>query len=139
MNKTYIKLTLDLNFVLIAITSSLKDYMLCHQVNKALTFDFAKTEDHKVFFYIDEEPQSFSKYFYCMEEGGQELYLVSNRNREGFLVPEMKKVDFFMIVKPYLTKESQKEILIKLNKIADVQVAAVIDICKLKSKENLIM
>ena len=51
----------------------------------------------------------------------------------------MKKVDFFMIAKPYLTKESQKEILIKLNKIADVQVAAVIDICKLKSKENLIM
>ena len=84
MNKTYIKLTLDLNFVLIVITSSLKDYMLCHQVNKALTFDFAKIEDHKVFFNIDEEPLSFSKYFYFMEESGQELYLVSNRNREGF-------------------------------------------------------
>ena len=33
MNKTYLKLSLDLDFVLIAITAAAKDYILCHKIN----------------------------------------------------------------------------------------------------------
>ena len=140
MNKTYLKLTLDLDFVLIAITASLKDYMLCHQINKHLSMDFKREKiDHEIYFNIDEEPLSFSKYHFFVEEGEVDYFLVSNRHADGFLVPEMNKVDFFMVIQQFITKEELNLILSRLNKLPDIQVAAQIDPYKLKSKENLIM
>ena len=139
MNKTYLKLSLDLDFVLIAITASLKDYVLCHQINTRLNFGFEKIADHEVYFNIDEEPRAFSKYYFFVEQGEIEYYIISNRNAEGFLIPEMNKVDFFMIIHQYIDKEDLNYILAGLNKLPDIQVAAQIDPLKLKSKENLVM
>ena len=139
MNKTYLKLSLDLDFVLIAITASLKDYVLCHKINTNLNFEFEKIDDHEVYFNIDEEPLSFSKYYFFVEQGELEYYLINNRNAEGFLIPEMNKVDFFMVIHQYVDKEDLNYILSGLNKLPDIQVAAQIDQHKLRSKENLIM
>lgn len=139
MNKTYLKLSLDLDFVLIAITASLKDYVLCHKINNNLGFEFCKVDDHEVYFNTDEAPLAFSKYYFFVEEGEREYYLVSNRNSDGFLVPEMNKVDFFMVIHQYIDKEDLGFIISNLNKIPDIQVAAQIDVKKLKSKENLVM
>ena len=139
MNKTYLKLSLDLDFVLIAITASLKDYTLCHKINKNLEFDFEKIEDHEVYYNIDEAPLAFSRYHFFVEEGEMDYYLVSNRNSEGFLIPEMNKVDFFIIIQQFIAKEDLDFILGRLNKLADIQVAAQINPLKLKSKENLVM
>lgn len=139
MNKTYLKLSLDLDFVLIAITASLKDYVLCHKINTSLNFNFEKLEDHEVYFNVDDEPLAFSKYYFFVEQGEIEYYLVNNRNAEGFLIPEMNKVDFFMIIHQYIDKEDLNYLLNGLNKLADIQVAAQIDQYKLRSRENLIM
>lgn len=139
MNKTYLKLSLDLDFVLIAITAAVKDYVLCHKINNSLEFEFEKTDDHEVYYNIDEDPLAFSKYYYYVEQGEREYYLVNNRNSEGFLVPEMNKVDFFIIIHQYIDKEDLDFILTRLNKLPDIQVAAQINPLKLKSKENLVM
>ncbi len=139
MNKTYLKLSLDLDFVLIAVTAAVKDYMLCHKINNSLEFEFEKTEDHEVYYNIDEEPLAFSRFYYFVEQGEVEYYLVSNRNSDGFLVPEMNKVDYFIIIHQYIDKEDLNFILTRLNKLPDIQVAAQIDPHKLKSKENLVM
>lgn len=139
MNKTYLKLSLDLDFVLIAITASLKDYVLCHHINKNLDFEFYKIEDHEVFFNTEEPPLAFSKYYFFVDEGEVEYYLVSNRNSQGFLVPEMNKVDYFIIIQQFIGKEDLQLIISKLNRMIDIQVAAEIDVLKLKSKENLVM
>lgn len=139
MNKTYLKLALDLDFVLIAITASLKDYTLCHKINNSLTFDFEKIDDHEVYYNIDEDPLAFSRFHFFVEEGEIAYYLVNNRNSEGFLIPEMNKVDFFIIIQQFIDKEDLDFILSGLNKLPDIQVAAQIDPRKLKSKENLVM
>jgi RIO-like serine/threonine protein kinase len=139
LNKTYLKLSLDLDFVLIAITASLKDYMLCHKINTSLNFNFEKVEDHEVYFKKDEEPLTFSKYFFFVEQGEIEYYILNNRNAEGFLIPEMNKVDFFMIIHQYIDSEDLNFILTGLNKLSDIQVAAQINPAKLKSNQNLIM
>lgn len=139
MNKTYLKLSLDLDFVLIAVTASLKDYVLCHKINTNLGFEFSKIDDHEVYFNTDEPPLAFSKYYFFVEEGELEYYLVSNRHSDGFLVPEMNKVDFFIVIHQFIDKEDLNFTLSMLNKIPDIQVAAQIDVRKLKSKENLVM
>jgi len=139
LNKTYLKLSLDLDFVLIAITASLKDYVFCHKVNTSLNLNFEKIDDHEVYFNVDEAPLAFSKYYFTTEHGDNEFYIVNNRNSEGFLVPEMKKVDYFMIIHSYIDKDDLNYILTGLNKLSDIQVAAQINPVKLKSKENLVM
>ena len=139
MNKTYLKLSLDLDFVLIAITAPLKDYTLCHKINKNLEFNFEKIEDHEVYYNVDEAPLAFSRYHFFVDEGEIDYYLVNNRNSEGFLISEMNKVDFFIIIQQLIGKDELDFILNRLNKLLDIQVAAQINPLKLKSKENLVM
>jgi RIO-like serine/threonine protein kinase len=139
LNKTYLKLSLDLDFILIAITASLKDYVFCHKVNKSLHFNFEKISDHEVYFNVDEPALAFSKYYFCSEQGENEYFIVNNRNSEGFLIPEMNKVDYFLVVHHYLDKEDLNYIIKGLNNVAEIQVAIQVDPRKLKSKENLVM
>jgi len=139
MNKTYLKLSLDLDFVLIAITSSLKDYTLCHKINTSLNLNFEKAEDHEVYFNVGKPPLAFSKYYYFTEQSETEYYIVNNKNAEGFLVPEMNKADFFLIIYQYIDDEDLGQILSGLNKLPDIQVAAQVSPAKLKSSQNLIM
>ena len=138
MNKTTLKFELDLDFVLIAITSQLKDYMFCYKINKQLGIDFAKIKDLEMLFSADEELFHFSRYFYLAPESGNEFYILANKGTEGFLVPEMNKVDFFLLIRNYIDREDLRGIISGLNKITEVLVAAEVDPKKLKSKENLI-
>jgi RIO-like serine/threonine protein kinase len=139
LNKTYLKLTLDLDFILIAVTAPLKDYVLCHKINTRLNLDFKKVEDHEIFFNIDEPAWSFSKYYYFKEQGEQEFYLLSNRSIDGLLIPEMSNVDFFIVIREFIDQEDLSFLLNGLNKLPDIQVAAKIEPSKLKSKENLMV
>ncbi len=138
MNKTILKFELDLDFVLIAITTHLRDYMLCYKINKQLGTDFTKINDLEMLFSTDEELFYFSRYFYVIPESETEFYLLANKGTEGFLVPEMKQVDFFLLIHNYIDKDDLKAILNGLNKISEVLVAVEVDPRKLKSKENLI-
>ncbi len=138
MNKTTLKFELDLDFVLVAITAQLKDYMFCFKINKQLGTDFSKITDLEMLFSNDEELFYFSRYFYLTPETETEYYIIANKGTEGFLVPEMKTVDFFLLIRNYIDKEDLKRIVSGLNKIPEVLVAAEVDPKKLKSKENLI-
>lgn len=139
MNRTYLKLTLDLDFILIAVTSPLKDYVLCHKINTSLNTQFEKGDDHEIYFNIDEPAWSFSKYNFLVEQGEVEYYLISNKSSDGLLVPEMSNVDFFIIIKEFMDNEDLNYLLNGLNKLPDIQVAAKIEPSKLKSKENLVI
>lgn len=139
MTKTYLKLSLDLDFILIAITASLKDYVLCHKINTSLGFNFGKINDHEVYFNIDEPALAFSKYHFAASEEGNEYFIVNNRNPEGFLIPEMNKVDYFLVVHHYIDEEDLSSLLKGLNQLTDIQLATQIDPLKLKSRENLVM
>jgi RIO-like serine/threonine protein kinase len=139
LNKTYLKLSLDLDFILIAITAPLKDYVLCHKINKVLNFNFEKISDHEVYFNVDEPALAFSKYYFLSEHGENEYFLVNNRNSEGFLIPEMNKVDYFLVVHHYVDKEDLNYILRGLNKVPEIQGAIQVEPRKLRSKENLVM
>ena len=139
MTRTYLKLSLDLDFILIAITAPLKDYVLCHKINTSLNYNFSKINDHEVYFNVDEPALSFSKYQFEAEEGDNVYFIVNNRNSEGFLIPEMNKVDYFLVVHNYVDEEDLNLSLRGLNQIPDIQLAVQVDPLKLKSRENLVL
>lgn len=138
MNRVVLKYKIDLDFVLIAVTSSLKDYRICYLINKHLNFNFTRADDHTIDLLADGEPVYFSFYEYFPDLDGAEFYFVTNKGSEGLLVPEMREVDYFMIIKNYIENEEVDQLVTSLNRIPEIVAAVKIDPKKIKSRENLL-
>ena len=67
LNRKFLKFEIDLDFVLIAVTTSLKDYRVCYLINKALNFNLIKNPDLEVDIHHGAEPVLFSIYHYNWE------------------------------------------------------------------------
>lgn len=138
MNKIILKYELDLNFILIAVTCPLKDYRLCFHINRATGLDLVKNEDHEVWM-SNNTSYFFTKYSYISSTEETEFYLIGNKGIDGgLLAPEMKVVDYFILIKGFIDEEDLKSLLDSINKIEEIVVATEIDVVKLKSKENLV-
>lgn len=138
MNKIILKYELDLNFLLIAINCPLKDYRLCFFINRRTSLNLRKDDDYEVWQFANTF-HYFSKYSDISSSEETEVYLIGNKGLNGtFLIPEMKVVDYFILIKSFIDEEDIKSLLEALNKIDDVVVASEINIDKLKSKENLV-
>lgn len=139
MNKKVLKFEIDLDFVLIAITSAQKDYRLCYLVNKYLHFNFVRVADLEVNIYPN-LPQAvpFSMYEYFWEASETSFYLIANRGVDGLLIPEMREADYFMMIKNYIDDEDLNNLILGLNKIPEIVAAIKIDPKKIKSRENLL-
>lgn len=138
MNKLVLKYELDLDFVLIALTVPLKDYRLCFNINKQLNLEFYRIEELCLQLNPKSPASYFSMYHHGSEETDADFYLLSNKGTEGFLVPEMRTADYFIIIKNFIDEEDLEHFIAGLNKIPEVQVAVEVNPGRLKSKENLI-
>jgi hypothetical protein len=139
LNRTTLKYEIDLDFVLLAITAPLKDYRLCFFTNRELHLDLSRREDHEIFFHNSDKPFYFSRYSYTQPHTETEFTLLANKGSEGFLIPEMKTVDFFLLIHNYIDPDELRTLISGFNRIAGVQVAVEVNPRKLKSKENLII
>lgn len=137
MNKKFLKLEFDFDFILLSITSQLRDYRLCYYLNKELGFDFNKIEDLEIS-YKDQQPKYYSRYLYHIEDITPMYYLISNKSADGYLIPELKGSDFFIIIKDFIDDEDLNLFVQTVKSIRDVLAIVELDPSKLKSKENLI-
>ncbi len=139
MNKVILKYEIDLDFTLIAITSSLKDYRLCYFINKFTELNLAKIDDHEVWMPANKQQVPFSRYADFADESETEYYLLANRGVDGgFLIPEMRHSDYFLIIRNFIDEEDLTLLQDRISDIPEVVVASEISPQKLKSKENLI-
>jgi hypothetical protein len=138
LNRKFLKFEIDLDFVLIAVTTSLKDYRICYLINKYLKFNFVKIPDLAVNLDEGTVKSLFSIYNYHWEATKTDLYFIANKGTEGYLVPEMRKMDYFLLIKNYLSENDSNEIISSLNKIPEIMTAVKIDPKKIKSHENLL-
>lgn len=139
MNRKTLKFEIDLDFVLIAITTSLKDYRTCYLINKYLNFNFTKTDDLEVdLLHGGGSPVFFSLYKYHWEASETDFYFIANKGSDGYLVPEMRKADYFLMIKNYIDDDDLDKLISRLNKIPEVVAAVKIDPKKIKSRENLL-
>jgi len=139
LNKVTLKYELDLDFVLIAITSSLRDYRLCYFINKVTRLKLGKVEDHEIWMPMPLGKAFFSCYADFSTTSDTEFYLLANRGTDGrLLVPEMRGSDYFMLIRNFIDDEDLIALQEDIGGIAEVVVASEISPQKLKSKENLI-
>ncbi|NGM73920.1 IPExxxVDY family protein [Sphingobacterium sp. SGL-16] len=164
MNKVTFKLDLDfdleLDFTLIGISSSLRDYRLCHFINKrtGLQFQFgkespidhngnlkSKSQEELDYHIITEKNKNitithhFPMYRYCCEHFEFEYYIINNKSLEnGVLIPEIANFDYFMLIKHYIDTEDLNKLVDNLKSINEIMLVKEIEPTSLKSKENLI-
>ncbi len=138
LNRKFLKFEIDLDFVLIAVTTSLKDYRICYLINKSLNFNFTKLNDLAVDLVRDNPPVLFSLYHYSWETTETDFYFIANKGSEAYLVPEMKKADYFLMIRNYIDENDLDGVVSALNKIPEIVAAVKIDPKKIKSRENLL-
>ncbi|WDZ99246.1 IPExxxVDY family protein [Mucilaginibacter sp. SJ] len=138
LNRKFLKFEIDFDFVLIAVTSSLKDYRVCFLINKYLNFNFVKTDDLEVDIYPGAEPVLFSLYRYSWETTETDFFFIGNKGSDGYLVPEIKSADYFLMIRNYIDDNELDMIISSLNKIPEIVAAVKIDPKKIKSRENLL-
>jgi len=138
LNRKFLKFEIDFDFVLIAITTSLKDYRVCFLINKYLNFNFVKNDDLEVDIYPGADPVLFSLYRYSWETTETDFFFIGNKGSDGYLVPEIKSADYFLMIRNYIDDNELDTILSSLNKIPEIVAAVKIDPKKIKSRENLL-
>ncbi len=166
LSKTIYNLSTDINlefdFILIGISSILKDYRLCHYVNKNSNFKliFGKENPydekgnkklHKTQAELDyhilnftlknkvKETHHFKTYRDVSGDLERECYMLINKSLEGrLLISETANFDAFLLIKHFIDEEDLSALLTGLNRVDGILLAKEIDPKILKSKENLI-
>jgi hypothetical protein len=137
LNRKTLKFEIDLDFVLIAITTSLRDYRLCHYINKRLNFNFIKSPDLELI--QNGAPVYFSLYQYHWEASETDFYFIGNKGSDGYLVPEMRKVDYFIMIRNYIAGDELEKLVSDVNRMPEIVAAVKVDPKKIKSRENLLL
>lgn len=118
MKKKLLHFDIELEFALIGVSCHLRDYRFVWLLNKALGCDFSKTKH----FSLPYKKNHFSQYE--SNEGFSTNYVFSNRSANGFLINNMKQVDFWMIISQHDDLTTNIEDQIKtINTIPEVQIA----------------
>ena len=78
------------------------------------------------------------RYQYQIPESETDVYLLANKGDQGYLIPEMRKVDYFILIRNYISEEEVEQMIDDINKLPEILAAIEVDPRKLKSKENLI-
>lgn len=144
MAKNKLEISYEIDFDLIAINASIKEYKLAWVLNKNLDWDLVKMKNIEIQF-TQNKTLSISNYFYKTEY--QKFRLIKNRADDGdqerqkfnsFLIPELKNFDYFVMLENESHGFDLKSFISKIKQIPYVQFAVIVDTAALKSKDNLI-
>lgn len=149
----------DDDYELIAIHSSLEDFRLAYFINQKLPILLGKcadsigltTKNTEVFFskFVFEDEANDARWYLfenmveavsAVENNLQDLFLDSKLEIEEtfYLLPEFKKVDYFLKIENNHNIIDLQDIVKKLNAIERISAVYTVDPDKIKSKNNLI-
>ncbi len=120
------------DFTVLAINSHIKGYKLCWNINNKLNVNFEKQEDHNI-----QNELWFARYSYICEEG-VEYNLLSNRSKKGYLIPNQKSVNYFLIIENDCWKKGKQEFIRKLSKTKDILLVFELDTTLIKEIDRII-
>lgn len=144
---------LDHDYTLIGIHSILEDYHLAYFLNQHLKLHLSRYKDDLDFksgnckfpLYTYEEESTFTswslisnKHNFLNEVIVDDRNIFGQETRTSFLIPEKKRVDFFVKIDGLNEEEKLNSTLQKINRIHKVITSYTIDPMELKSRDNLI-
>jgi hypothetical protein len=149
----------EIDYHLIAIHTSLEDYRLAYFINQKLPINLSKNEN-EIQINIKEGETKFSRFYFYDTEKAISWNLIQNKNEviqqknensqnlfsninlevstKVYLLPEFKKVDYFLKIENVDEGMNLTEIQLLLNTIDNISTVYKVEINKIKSKNNLI-
>ena len=122
----------EVEFSVLAINSHAKGYKLCWNINNFMHMNFEKVEDQTI-----ENEMTFSRYKYSTDEN-IEYNIVTNRSKKGYLIPDQKSVNYFLIINNQNWAAEKKEFISKLKENKEVLLVFEIDVEKSKYIDRFI-
>lgn len=140
MKKVKLQIEHTYDFDVLGLVSPVRDYKMAWLINRQLDLDLIKWEDLEIEFLSD--PQlKISQYFLSLPHGYVQLLKnkALNTNKQvSYLIPELKSMDYFLLVQDQTFQISINTFVNELAKIPFIQNVMKLDVSKLKSKENLL-
>jgi hypothetical protein len=149
----------EIDYHLIAIHTSLEDYRLAYFINQKLPINLGKSKN-EILINIKEGETNFSRFYYYDKKNVISWNLIQNKNEviqqknessenlfsnikmevstKVYLLPELKKIDYFLKIEHYEETIELTQIQSILNTIESISTAYSVDTNKIKSKNNLI-
>ncbi|MEM7549093.1 MAG: IPExxxVDY family protein [Bacteroidota bacterium] len=138
MKKQKLIIDYEYDFELWGIVSSIKEYKLAWQINNAFPLELMREADIKV----SSEKMSLSIVNYKSSSENSVIRLLKNKSIAEkaifYLVPELKKIDYFFIIDSDDDTFPIENLYHCLNKCSGVEYLTKIDLSKLNSKDNLL-
>jgi hypothetical protein len=125
-------------FTLVGISCHLKDYRLSYLLNYHLPAEFTRLEDLRVIPPAQKDPSEFSFYYFRDDDHFNTFSLLTNRNQESVLIPEMKQTDFLLIIEGEFKKARKDTLLKNLRSVPNVLTSYEIKFTEIKHYENLL-
>lgn len=137
------KLTLnyqpELEFTLLGISSHENDYHLSWVLNQKLGLQFIKAKNIVILQPESELSQEFPVFSYEDEDALLVYNLISNKCEQGYLVSELKNIDFFLQISGEINQGFLNQLIEKLRNSGVVNASFVLDPKKIKAAEKLIL
>jgi hypothetical protein len=149
----------EIDYHLVAIHTALEDYRLAYFINQKFPINLSKNKN-EIQINIKEGETKFSRFYYYDKEKAISWNLIQNKNEviqqkndnsqnlfsninlevstKVYLLPEFKKVDYFLKIENLEDNMNVIEIQFLLNTIENISTAYTIETNKIKTKNNLI-
>lgn len=132
-------LTLDLeeeiDYSIVGITSSLKDYRLTFYLNKLRCFQFKRVES---FVYTHKDISfSYSLYIFIDKVNLRNYYLIANKSNSVKLVKEYKHFDYLLIMEGEVEDELCSDLSKQIKQLSGVVITSELDTNSFLKTPNL--
>ena len=125
-------------YTFLGISCHLKDYRLSYLINHQLGYQFIRKDDLITRSFNRKIEAGFSFYQFNDEDNYCFCFLLSNRSEEFILVPEMKQVDFMMIVDGEIKRSRKEQVLKQIRSIPNVLTSFEIQVQEIKNHASLL-
>jgi hypothetical protein len=126
------------SFTILGISCLLMDYRFMHLINKAMDVNFSRENDLTSSFPASGRPETFSFYSFKDEDQRNVYYLISNLNEDFILLPELKHIDYIMLIEGDFKKKKKDTLLTLIRSVPKVQMAFEIKVTDFKNAESFL-
>ncbi|MDR7132291.1 hypothetical protein J2X69_004658 [Algoriphagus sp. 4150] len=140
MKKSKLLIEHTYDFELLGLVSPVKDYKMAWLINRELDLKLIKSDDLLLEF-MTLPSLKISQYFLSLPHGFVQLLknkALNSTNQVSYLIPELKSMDYFLLVQDETFQISINTFANQLAKNRYIQNVMKLDVSKLKSKENLL-
>ena len=139
MAKKVLKFDIEIeyDFLLLAVVCSYKDYRLCFELNQYLNLKLKREKDIE----LSDRQKSKNVFsnFYCLTSDNEQFRVINNKGSTGVFVPELKAIDYFIMIKDLNRKKKVDDLINSIKKIAIINGVYEMNPNELKSGENFLI